>query len=95
MALIRLIGLTNLLLLLNLVAAAMEYGYLRPTPTSFGLVGIQSMAPRPTRPPSMDESNGELRKRGLPDSISSLVPKSWCAFIEGNFSKSEARFLAV
>ncbi|MCJ1342838.1 hypothetical protein MMC31_001027 [Peltigera leucophlebia] len=84
MASLRLMGLANLLLLLNPVTAVMEYGYIGPTPTSFGLVGIQSMAPRPTRPPNMDENNGELRKRRLPDSIYSRIPKSWCAFVNGD-----------
>lgn len=88
MASIRVKGWTNFLLLLNPVAAAMEYGYSTGhAPTSFGLVGIQSMAPRPTRPPSMDEINGELRKRRLPDSIYSLIPKSWCGFVNGDYSK--------
>lgn len=88
MASILVKGFANFLLLLNPVAAAMEYGYsTRHAPTSFGLVGIQSMAPRPTRPPSMDEINGELRKRRLPDSIYSLIPKSWCGFVNGDYSK--------
>lgn len=91
----RLMRLTNLLLLLNPAGAAMKYGYIGPTPTSFGLVGMQSMAPRPTRPPIMDENNGELRKRILPDSIYSLIPKSWCAFVNGDFGKSEAHILVV
>ncbi len=90
MASIRVMEFMNLLLLFNPVAATVEYGFIRPTQSSLGLVGIQPMAPRPTRPPSMDGVNGELRKRRLPDSIYSAIPDSWCAFIEGNFGKSEA-----
>lgn len=90
MASIRVMEFMNLLLLFNPVAATVEYGFIRPTQTSLTLVGIQPMAPRPTRPPSMDEVNGELRKRRLPDSIYSAIPRSWCAFIEGNFGKFEA-----
>lgn len=94
MASTRLMGFTNLLLVFNLAAAAMGRGYIGPTPTSGDLVGIQiqSMAPRPTRPPSMDENTGELRKR-LPDSIYSPLPYSWCAFIDGDFGKSEDHFV--
>lgn len=95
MASLRLMGLANLLLLLNPVTAVMEYGYIGPTPTSFGLVGIQSMAPRPTRPPNMDENNGELRKRRLPDSIYSRIPKSWCAFVNGDTGEYEAHSLVL
>lgn len=93
MASIRLMGLINLLLLFNPAAAAMKHGYIGPTATSVGLVGIQRMAPRPTRPPSMEESTGELRKRRLPDSIYSLIPKAWCGFVDGDFGKSEAQSL--
>lgn len=94
MASMRLMGFTNLLLLFNLAAAAMGRGYIGPTPTSGDLVKIQiqSMAPRPTRLPSMDENTEELRKR-LPDSINSRIPKSWCAFVNGDFGKSEDHFL--
>lgn len=94
MASISLMGFTNLLLLFNLGAAAMGRGYIGPTPTSGDLVGIQihSMAPRPTRPPSMDENTGELRKR-LTDGIYSSIPYSWCAFIHGDTGKSEDHFL--
>lgn len=83
-------GFTNLLLVFNLGAAAMGRGYIGPTPTSGDLVGIQiqSMAPRPTRPPSMDENTGELRKR-----LTDGIPYSWCAFIEGDSGKSEDHFL--
>lgn len=44
---------------------------------------------RPTRPPSMDEINGELRKRRLPENSHCAIPYSWCAFLEGDFGKSE------
>lgn len=90
MASIPVMGFINLLLLFNPVAATVGYGFIRPTPTSVGLVEIQPMVPRPTRPPSMDEINVELRKRRLPDSIFSALPKSWCAFIEGDTGKFEA-----
>lgn len=90
MASIPVMGFINLLLLFNPVAATVGYGFIRPTPTTVGLVEIQHMAPRPTRPPSMDEINVELRKRRLPDSIFSAIPKSWCAFLEGDFGKFEA-----
>lgn len=91
----RLMGFTNLLLLFNLAAAAMGRGYIGPTPTSGDLVKIQiqSMAPRPTRSPSMNENIEELRKRRLPDSIYSRIPNSWCAFANGDFGKSEDHFL--
>lgn len=91
MASMCLMRFTNLLLLFNLAAAAMGRGYIGPTPTSGDLVKIQiqSMAPRPTRSPSMDDNTEELRKRRLPDSIYSRIPKSWCAFANGNFGKSE------
>lgn len=95
MASIRNLVFRNLLLLFNLVAATLEYEFIGPTQTSVGLVGMQRMAPRPTRPPSMVEINGELRKRRLPDSIFSAIPNSWCGFIEGYFSKSEAHFLVA
>lgn len=95
MASIRLTGFINLLLLFDPAAAAMKYGYIEPTATLVGLVGIQRMAPRPTRPPIIKESSGELRKRRLPDSIYSLIPKSWCGFIDGDFGKSEAHFLVA
>lgn len=90
MASIRVMGFMNLILLFNPVAATVEYGFIRPTPISLGLIGIQPMAPRPTRPPSIDEINGELRKRRLPDNIYSAIPDSWCAFLDGDFGKSEA-----
>lgn len=89
MASIRVIRFMDLLLLFHPVAATLEYGFIRPTPTSVGLVGIQPMAPHPTRPPSMNEINGELRKRRLPDNIYSAIPKSWCAFLEGDWGEPE------
>lgn len=95
MASIRNLVFMNLLLLFNLVVATLEYEFIGPTPTSVGLVGMQRMAPRPTRPPSMVEINGELRKRRLPDSILSIIPNSWCGFVEGYFGKSEAHFLVA
>ena len=94
MASIHLIGFINLLLLINPATAAMAYGYIGPTSTTVGSVGIQIMAPRPTRPPSIDENIGELRKRRLPDSIYSRIPASWCGFVNGDFSKSETHFVA-
>lgn len=92
MASISLMVFKNLLLVFNLAAAAMGRGYIGPTPTSGDLVGIQiqSMAPRPTRPPSMDENTRELRKR-LTNIID--IPYSWCAFIHGDTGKSEDHFL--
>lgn len=93
----RVIGPISLLLLLlfNPAATTVGYGFIGPTPTSVGLIGIQRMAPRPTRPPRIDENNGELRKRTVPDSILSAIPPYWCGFIEGNFGKAEAHFLAA
>ena len=91
----RLIGFTNLLLVFSLAAAVMGRGYIGPTPTSGDLVEIQiqNMAPRPTRPPSMDEITRELRKRRLPDSIFSLIPTSWCGLVDGDIGKFEDHFL--
>lgn len=79
----------GLLLLFNSVAATLGDGFIRPTPTSVGLVGLLSMAPRPTRPPRIDEINGELRKRRIPDNIYCAIPNSWCAFLEGDFGETK------
>lgn len=88
MASIRVIRFMDLLLLFNPVTATLGYGFIRPTRTSVGLVGIQPMAPHPTRPPSIDEINGELRKRQLP-TLYPYLPDSWCAFLEGDWGEPE------